>query len=590
VRNYFGRFIVEAERGDILSAARSYGVEGQVRELLSVRKELNRSGLEPNECLAGSRVVKRLRDLGIDESKFADFIHSAYTDAVEQGLKPEEFVDSCTELRRLRRLTGKGYSVILEDFKTKHEVNEKLNVENRELEKERRGLKNLLLQEMREKNTTLETLKWFDETRKALKNNGVEVEELEKLSTLLVNVSEKSYDTKDVINFYSVTRDLEDQKSLLETSICSLTSEEASLKERSEALTEIISGNQDIVDSISEIKSMNLSVENINEILEKVTEVSSLHGMNRKEALDKFISEIDLQYEAKLGYENEVNRLQSRTSRLNDKISDLEAHLQRLENVFAEKKEIYDRLTSLNDRGVKNEDLVHWDEIIRETEIDLVTIRRDIAQLGGLRQWFDRKFQEKSKIESEIKSLNREIETFRNQKENYEAELTSLTTGVLAEAKRELERLPGIIDDLRIDLLNPQTGLKGKSLKMVDETLSIMGDLLIQRERLWTGILRNAEEKISKMDDLLNDLLKTACEGGRDVGQIKALEALHRLQAGEDLGYLEGLRTTAAILPHIKNWFEKNGLTDCVRPNQIILSNIEKELRNPGKIRIGSIS
>ncbi len=95
VRNYLNRLVSEAERGGLLSTARSYGVEGKVKDLMSVSKELNESGLEPEECVAGSRVVKILRDLGVNETKFVDFVHSAYTEAVGQGLKPREFASSC---------------------------------------------------------------------------------------------------------------------------------------------------------------------------------------------------------------------------------------------------------------------------------------------------------------------------------------------------------------------------------------------------------------------------------------------------------------------------------------------------------------
>lgn len=173
-----------------MPTARSYGVEGQVRELLEVRKELNNSELEPSECVAGSRVVKILRDLGVDESEFADFTDSVYVEVVTQGLKPREFVNSSAELRRLRRLTGKGYQAILDDYESRHEVNERLKAENTKLEEERRQLRNQLHQEVRDKDATLETLKWFDDTKKTLKEYGVVVEALDSLCILLKNVSE----------------------------------------------------------------------------------------------------------------------------------------------------------------------------------------------------------------------------------------------------------------------------------------------------------------------------------------------------------------------------------------------------------------
>jgi chromosome segregation ATPase len=462
--------VSQAEKEGLITIARSYGVSGQVDELLSVSKELNRSGLQPSECVAGSKIVKTLRDLGVNESRFSGFIQEVYSDAVEQGLKPKELVGSCSELRRLRKQTGKGYQAILDDYEDKHLTNERLKSENIELENKRRQLKNQLNQEVRDKDATLQTLEAFNNTRESLKRRGVDVEELNKLAVLLLNVSEKSYDPEDITIFYSETRDLEEKKSSLEVTVSSLEAEATALEKENRALQETISDNQGLVEKISEIDSMGLKVENVTSIVQKVMEISSRHELTREKALEKFFSDIDEQYEAKLGYENEANRLKARRSRINDEIEDMETKHKRLEKIFAEKKSVYDRLIDLNEKGVSNEDLVHWDEIIRDTNMDLISIRREIARLGGLRQWLDDKNKDKIKLEGEIESLKNEIESLKTQKENFEAELNSLRTGALAEVKRELTRLPGIIDDLRVNLLNPETGLKAKSLEMVEDT------------------------------------------------------------------------------------------------------------------------
>jgi len=565
-----------------MPTARSYGVEGQVRELLEVRKELNNSELEPSECVAGSRVVKILRDFGVDESEFADFIDSVYVEVVTQGLKPREFVNSSAELRRLRRLTGKGYQAILDDYESRHEVNERLKAENTKLEEERRQLRNQLHQEVRDKDATLETLKWFDDTKKALKEYGVVVEALDSLCILLKNVSERSNDPDDIIEFYSTTRELEEHNRVLENNVLSLTREETDLQERNNNLQEIIKNNHDVVESIKDVNSLEISVENIGELLQKVTEISARQGMNKKDALERLFSDINEQYEPKLGYENELNRLQARKSRLSDELTHIEANLRRLENVYAEKKGILDKLISLNDRGVTNENLIHWDEILAETEIDLITVRREISQLGGLRQWFDEKNKDKKKLEGEIEALTREIGTLKIQKENYEAELKSLTAGALAEAKREIKRLPGIIDDLRRDLLDPETGLKTKSLEMIDNTHDKIQKQLNKKEESWTKLFNKAEEKVEEINSQVNHILVATYEAGKMVGQYIALEPVHRLEAGEDVPRYIGLNAIYRMTIHFRNWFKKQALMECLSTNNRLIDLLDKELRNPG--------
>lgn len=368
----------------------------------------------------------------------------------------------------------------------------------------------------------------------------------------------------------------------MDSTIARLTTEEAALEERNLVLTKTITDNQKIVESITEIKALDLSVQNIGELIHKVTEVSSLYDLDKKQALEKFFSNIEDQYEAKLGYENELNRLQARKSRLSDELPHIEANLRRLENVYAEKKGILDKLISLNDRGVTNENLIHWDEILAETEIDLITAKREISQLGGLRQWFDEKNKDKKKLEGEIEALTREIDTLKIQKENYEAELKSLTTGALAEAKREIKRLPGIIDDLRRDLLDPETGLKTKSLEMIDDTHDKIQRQLNKKEESWTKLFNEAEEKVEEINSQVNQILAAIYEAGKMVGQYKALEPVHRLEAGEDVPRYIGLNAIYRMTIHFRNWFKKQALMECLTTNNRLIDLLDKELRNPG--------
>ena len=565
-----------------MSTARSYGVEGQIRELLDVRKELNGSGLEPSECVAGSRVVKILRDLDVNEERFSDFVHSVYTEVQAQGLKPQAFVSSCTELRRLREQTGKGYQAILDDYENKHEVNERLEAENAKLEDERRQLKIQLLQEVKDKEATLETLAWFNATKETLEGYGVEVEELDRLGIMLHNVSERSYDTDNVIDFYSQTRELEKSKISLEGDVRSLTDDKASLEERNSSLKHTIEGNQVLVESIVNIESMDLSVENIRGLLQKVTDVSSRLGIDRIHALEKFSADIDEQYEAKLGFENELNRLQARKERLDNEIDDVEAKLSRLEKIETEKKGVLDRLVSLNDRGVKNEDLVHWDEILSETELDLITVRREMAELGGLRQWFKSKLHEKGQLEGKVEALQREIESLRIQKENYESEVRSLTTGALAEAKEELARIPGIIDELRTDFLDSETGLQAKSLVMIDNTHAKIEKLLAKKEGALKKFFKNANGKVEEIDTKMNEILRVAYDAGKEVGRYAALEPVHRLESGEDIPLYVGLLAIYRMTVHFRNWFLNHGLKDCLRDTNRLIGSVERELHNSG--------
>ena len=589
MRNWFNRFVDEAKGSDLMSAARAYGVEEQVRELMELSQELKISELKVPECVAGSRAVKTLRDLEVDESRFQEFVHSVYTEVVAQGLRPGEFVNTCSRLRSLRRQSGKGYLEIIDEFQGYMESNKRLGEESTRLEDERRENKKLLLQEVREKDTTLATLGWFDETRSALKEQGVEVEELDRLGTLMKNFVENEFDAEEIVEFYSSSDQLGRQKEALEKEVASLTGEHSGLKDRNSALMETVEGNQGLVASIIELQAMGLSHERIGVLLEKVIEISSKHDMERSEALEKFISEISLQYEPKLGYENQLNRLEAKLSNVNDDIREVEISLERLNRVYEAKAKTIESLNILNENGVGNDDLILWMEILQETETDLITLRKEMAQLGGLRQYFEEKRREVASLETNVVQLKNVISELGIEKEGLEAALSTLTFGTLADVKKELQRLPGIIEELRKDLLDPETGLKAESLGMIDETHKAIGDLLKGKEDHWTQLLQIGEDKIKKMDDGLEELLKATYTAGQMVGEYKALEPVHRLLTGEDLGYNQGLLAIFTMVVHFRNWFKKNGLTKGQVVAQNMIDSIEEELRDPGRIRYRSV-
>jgi hypothetical protein len=589
VRNWFNRFVDEAKGSDLMSAARAYGVEGQVRELMRLSQELKDSELEVSECVAGSRTVKTLRSLEVDESRFQEFVHSVYTEVVAQSLSPGEFVNTCSRLRSLRRQSGKGYLEITEEFQGYLESNKRLGEESARLEDERREQQKLLLQEVREKDTTLATLVWFDETRSILKEQGVEVEELDRLGTLMKNFVENGFDAEEIVEFYASSDQLGRQKEALEKEVASLTDEHSGLKDRNSALTETVKENQGLVASINELQAMGLSHERTGVLLEKVIEISSKHDMERSEALEKFISELSLQYEPKLGYENQLSRLEARLTKLRDDIQEKETSLERLNRVYEAKAKTVESLNILNENGVGNDDLILWMEILQETETDLITLRKEMAQLGGLRQYFEEQRKEVASLETNIVQLKNVISELGIEKEGLEAALSTLTFGTLADVKKELQRLPGIIDELRKDLLDPETGLKAESLEMIDETHKAIGDLLKGKETHWSQLLQEGEDKIKKMDDGLEELLKATYAAGQMVGEYKALEPVHRLQTGEDPGYNQGLLAILTMAVHFRTWFEKNGLTKGQVAAHNMIDSIEEELRDPGRIRYRSV-
>jgi hypothetical protein len=147
--------------------------------------------------------------------------------------------------------------------------------------------------------------------------------------------------------------------------------------------------------------------------------------------------------------------------------------------------------------------------------------------------------------------------------------------------KRELEKLPGILGELRVVLHDPETGLKAETLKMIDDTHKTIEDLLNEKRVHWTELLVRGEGMIKEMNEQLNEFIQENYKAGKMVGEYKALRPIHQLQAGDEPGLNEGLLAIFTIMVHFRNWFKKHGLRKKQMAADNMIQLIEEELRDP---------
>jgi len=555
-------FISNAERSDLMSAARSSGVEEQVRALMSLSQELKKNDVKVSDCLLGSNVNERLRGFGVDPSNLSDFVSTVYMESTAQDLKPAELVALCQEMRRIKEETGKSYHEIVDDYGSLRESNQVLSEENVRLEGERRENSRILREQVKENETTLETLGWFAETRDKLSKVGVDVEDIDSLSVLMKNLRESEYDADGLILFYSSVNELQSERQGLEADVASLDQRLNSLTLENTRCEKSLEASRELVAAVEEMRALDLNADRLRVFMEKVDEISSRHGYSKSEALEEFFSNVSEQYEPLLGYRNEMNRFESRLSSIKDAIQVKENNLEQLESVCSAKAKTIKSLKFLNKSDVSNEDLMNWGEILRKEETDPVALRREMTKLGGLRQYFKEKGKEVQRLEVKVEQLENEVSELELAKDGLEAALTTLTKGTLSDVKDELEKLPGILGELRVVLLDPETGLRAETLKMIDETHGSIGDLLNEKETHWKELLVKGEGMLNEMNDQLKEIMTEYYNAGKMVGEYKALKPIHQLQAGDDPGYHEGLLAILAMTVYFSDWFKKHNLRE----------------------------
>ena len=157
-----------------------------------------------------------------------------------------------------------------------------------------------------------------------------------------------------------------------------------------------------------------------------LAEIGTKRGLKGKEAVGKFFDELK-DYNAKIGFEREIQRLETITETKKLEAENWQAKAERLESQYRNLKEAIDAMQALLKRGVKAEQIVSWNGIV--------------SKLGGPENLQDRL--------EEYKSLSEFLNTMKEEAQSYESRLTKVKSQVET-LEKERTKVEGAIESLRV--------------------------------------------------------------------------------------------------------------------------------------------
>ena len=113
-------------------------------------------------------------------------------------------------------------------------------------------------------------------------------------------------------------------------------------------------------------------------------------------------------------------------------------------------------MKTLNNAGVPNNDLITWNSILKEQDMDPTELRRGIEKMGDIKSIITSKSGEVRNLENKIDQLTK----IHNQ---LESQLTSLTSNTVKEVEYNLGRFKKILDDFDEQFLSEETGFNAHS-------------------------------------------------------------------------------------------------------------------------------
>ena len=424
-------FQKEADRVGVMEAAKSEGIEPTVQGLIRLSRDLSSRSLDPEVCLRGANLARRLEELGVSMDKLEEFVEVLYGGTSEAGLPISELVKIMADFKQYSKEEEKGLGELIISLQTLREDIEKSRKEEQSLMAQITKSRQALEKKLEKKNVTETQLDDYTKTKKALQKHGVNLEDLALLETLITNMKEQEYQPKKILELFTKHQDLTSETKALESRSVELEKQVAVQMKTVMKLQENMRNNEEMLNSIRQLKECSVTPDQVIYIASTIKAVGAENGLAPEQALTKLGEDIKTGYNMKLGFESSLENLQVRWEALSERLKMKEEELQALSSVAEARKDVLDALHRLDAAGVSDTELRNWGRIIEENGYDVTGFRREMERFGDVKIIVGEKTTKLLELEAREKSLLVAKELLENEIETERESLKRLLNEII---------------------------------------------------------------------------------------------------------------------------------------------------------------
>ena len=332
--------------------------------------------------------------------------------------------------------------------KKKLEQVQKLNDQLETLTKEKsvsEGLRNVALANEK---ITANDLKWYSGIRAELRDYHIPVDDLSFFVNIIRNIKHYGYDLKEVISEFSNLKNLEYKQRVFTEAASNLEVRVGTLVKTCNDLEQRIIFHRQTLSVYNELEAIGFGLKELKLIWSTINEIAAANNISVHIAVQKFIQDIEKQYDDKLGFESKIENSRDEFNRLNQEVNSLRvaslAH-----PMFG------GALSRLFIRGVREQDIIAAADLFEryigpggieagmiESINSLIT---DLKKYGEIKRTLHQLNQEENKLRNQIASL----QIKRKELEVHNEQLLS----TLVYSKQVVEFLDGRADSLKYAII-----------------------------------------------------------------------------------------------------------------------------------------
>lgn len=424
-------------------------IANDLRDLAVILKQLN---ITPVQCADGFRAVSIMQRIGVALENIESFTLDTFNRCMLIGLSPENISVYLQDLIEFSK-NGLPLSKISEYIQEKTDEKIKLETEIKGLRAQIAILKQdkekyefLRNQALQEKELTISDLQWYSNLRSELEKYSMPINDISKFALLIDNLSQHSnYDVSQVIKEFSDLELLKKNVDMLQSELPILRNNINELEQQRQTVESFINLHRQTMSAYNDLKSMGFGLKELNFLYDTICEIGYENYIPLAKAVQKFLSDVEDQYDRKLGFEAKLEKLKNELNSLRKEKAKLQSEL--LTNPL-----IGPKLIKLNMSGVSDQIIINIATLFEkygageENDKDGQLLLSDLDKYSGLK--------------SALRTLVSEVETLKKEKAFLEGQKQSLDTNnqtiqsSFTRLVRIVDFLQGIVASLTSEILS----------------------------------------------------------------------------------------------------------------------------------------
>ena len=231
-----------------------------------------------------------------------------------------------------------------------------------------------------------------------------------------------------------------------------------------------IKSRREVLDRADELRGLGFDLKQLQRLQQLLVEIGTKRGLKAKEAIAGFFSDLE-DYDAKVGFEREIQRLDTvaETSRL--EAQKWQAEKEALERAYKDKKQVVNAMESLLRQGVKPEHISVWEESVQAAG-GAEGLSRDLARYKSVRESVAAWEKEIKRLDLLRAERSGEVNALEKRKAETQGAVTVMAKAGIAEITTSkdtaMSELRGLVEEVRNEV-KAYTELKAESVRLEKE-------------------------------------------------------------------------------------------------------------------------